>query len=109
MANYEVALMVGSALTAFILIYGSIHIDKKHGMLQTLFMFMGLAVILNTMGMGHDIAVNSGASATFTNMTSNAVELTTWTLYGSLAYYIVMLFIWALEFLGFMSGAKKSI
>ena len=91
--GYSVPLIVGSGIGTAFFFYIAVAFKERYSLLQPLFMFVGMLMMLNTFGIARSIAETGGASADTMSLINTSIMVTSWVLYITFFYFMVMLLV----------------
>jgi len=92
-SGYSIPLIIGSGVGTAFFFYIAVAFKEKYSLLQPLFMFVGMLMMLNTFGIARSIAETGGASADTMSLINTSIMVTSWVLYITFFYFMVMLLI----------------
>ena len=107
--SHDMALVVGIMMVAFFFIYAGLKMDKEtHGVIQVLFMFVGVLFVIINLAVLSELADYSGISP-LESAVDSGYNLAIYVFWFLLFYFIVLFFYKVLVGLGKMQPIKWSL
>lgn len=96
---YEIAVMLGSigASAMFFYLSAQMREDRIWKVIQSLFFFMGIFALLQASALSLNIATAASAPEGVITILNNQVQVVTWALYVSMAFFVIAIIYTALS------------